>query len=170
MVPSVYQGNYNAVARRADDEIFPILRKHNIAFYANSPIAGGFLSKSRADLNNPDGRFGERNILSRVYNIMYNRDSFISALDTWGQIAKDEGVFKAELAYRWVFYHSEIKDSHVDAVILGARQVQQLKETVEAIKKGPLSDGTVQQVDKIWQFVKADAFLDNFEFATAAQP
>lgn len=169
LVPSVYQGNYNAVARRADDEIFPILRKHNIAFYAYSPIAGGFLSKIKADLTDPDGRFGERNPLAPVYNAMYNRPSFISALDTWGQIAKDEGVSNAELAYRWIFYHSKMQGDHGDAVIIGARKVQQLKETVDAIKKGPLSDIAVQKINEIWQGVKADAFLDNFEFMSAAK-
>lgn len=43
VMPTVYQGNYNAVSRKAEDELFPLLRKHNIAFYAYSPIGGGFL-------------------------------------------------------------------------------------------------------------------------------
>jgi len=32
--PSVYQGHYNAVVRGGEKELFPLLRKHNIAFYA----------------------------------------------------------------------------------------------------------------------------------------
>jgi aflatoxin B1 aldehyde reductase len=32
--PSVYQGHYNAVVRGGEKELFPILHKHNIAFYA----------------------------------------------------------------------------------------------------------------------------------------
>ena len=43
IVPSVYQGSYAAVARRAEDELFPLLRENNFSFYAYSPIAGGFL-------------------------------------------------------------------------------------------------------------------------------
>lgn len=43
VLPSVYQGNYSAIARRAEDELFPLLRQHNISFYAYSPIGGGFL-------------------------------------------------------------------------------------------------------------------------------
>ena len=34
VVPSVYQGLYNAVARQGEKELFPVLRKHGIAFYA----------------------------------------------------------------------------------------------------------------------------------------
>ncbi|KAK7742188.1 hypothetical protein SLS62_010808 [Diatrype stigma] len=32
--PSVYQGHYNAISRGGEKELFPLLRKHNISFYA----------------------------------------------------------------------------------------------------------------------------------------
>jgi aflatoxin B1 aldehyde reductase len=32
--PSVYQGHYNAIVRGGEKELFPLLRKHNIAFSA----------------------------------------------------------------------------------------------------------------------------------------
>lgn len=32
--PRVYQGQYNAVVRSGEKELFPVLRKHGIAFYA----------------------------------------------------------------------------------------------------------------------------------------
>ena len=32
--PSVYQGMYNLIARAGEAELFPVLRKHNISFYA----------------------------------------------------------------------------------------------------------------------------------------
>lgn len=164
VLPTVYQGNYNAVARRVDDEVFPVLRKHNIAFYAYSPIAGGFLSKSKADLIDPEGRFGDKNnALNAIYDGMYNRPSFVAALDTWEQIAKDEGVSRAELAYRWVVYHSKLQADLGDAIIVGARTGQQLSETMAAIGKGPLSDAAVKKIDQVWESVKAEASLDNFE-------
>lgn len=163
VVPSVYQGNYSAVARRTETEIFPTLRKHNMAFYAYSPIAGGFLSKSKAELTDPEGRFGKEGPLARIYNGMYNRPSFIDALGVWEEIAKDEGITKAELAYRWVVYHSKIDAAHGDAVIVGARNQQQFRETMAGIKKGPLSDKTAKKIDGIWESVKAEAQLDNWE-------
>lgn len=43
VLPSVFQGSYSAAARKAEDELIPLLREHKIAFYAYSPIAGGFL-------------------------------------------------------------------------------------------------------------------------------
>jgi aflatoxin B1 aldehyde reductase len=32
--PSVYQGQYNSITRRHEDEVLPILRNHGISFYA----------------------------------------------------------------------------------------------------------------------------------------
>ena len=167
VVPSVYQGNYSAVARRTDTEIFPTIRKHNMAFYAYSPIAGGFLSKSKAELTDPNGRFGEGQPLAKVYNGMYNRPSFVAALDVWEQIAKDEGVSRAELAYRWVAYHSKLDGAKGDVIIVGARNIQQFKETIKALQAGPLSEGAVKKIDEVWESVKGEASLDNYEMLSA---
>lgn len=41
--PSVFQLSYSPVARKAEEELIPLLRKHNFALYAYSPISGGFL-------------------------------------------------------------------------------------------------------------------------------
>ncbi|KAF2678705.1 putative oxidoreductase [Lentithecium fluviatile CBS 122367] len=167
VVPSVYQGNYSAVARRADDEIFPIIRRHKMAFYAYSPIAGGFLSKSKAQLTEADGRFGEGQPLAKVYNGMYNRPSFVAALDDWEQIAKEENVSRAELAYRWVVYHSKLQGNQGDVIIVGARNIEQFKQTIQALKAGPLSDGAVKKIDQVWESVKAEASLDNYEMLSS---
>jgi aflatoxin B1 aldehyde reductase len=163
VVPSVYQGNYSAVARRAEAEIFPIIRKHNMAFYAYSPIAGGFLAKSKVALTESNGRFGEGQPLAQVYNGMYNRPSFVAALDVWEQVAKEENTTRAELAYRWIAYHSKLAGDQGDAIVVGARNMQQFGETLQALKSGPLSDAAVAKIDEVWESVKADAFLDNYE-------
>lgn len=162
VVPSVYQGNYSAVARRTEDEILPTLRKHNMAFYAYSPIAGGFLSKSRAELA-AQGRFSDDDPLAKIYNAMYNRPGLVAALDVWGQIALDEGVSRAELAYRWIVYHSMLRGDLGDAVVVGARKETQLRDTMQAMKRGPLSPGAVERIDEFWEGVKAEAWLDNYE-------
>ncbi|KAI9326453.1 hypothetical protein DFJ73DRAFT_783498 [Zopfochytrium polystomum] len=45
---TIYQGAYSAITRRQETELFPVLRRHGIAFYAYSPAAGGFLAKTSA--------------------------------------------------------------------------------------------------------------------------
>lgn len=167
VAPSVYQGNYSAIARRTETEIFPILRKHNISFYAYSPIAGGFLSKSKSSLQEKGGRFNDAHPFAHVYNGMYNKSSFMTVLDKWEEIADDEKVTRAELAYRWIVYHSKLESDKGDGVIIGARNVEQLKETVEAVKAGPLKKSSVQKIEEIWDLVKDESKLDNFEWAAS---
>lgn len=85
----------------------------------------------------------------------------LAALDKWHEIAKAEGVPAAELAFRWVFYHSILDASKGDAVIIGASSLAQLKGTVAGIRKGPLSAEAQKGIQGVWEGVKQDAFLDN---------
>jgi len=57
VLPTVYQGNYSPVARKQETILFPTLRKLNMSFYAYSPIAGGFLAKSKQYILDKKGRF-----------------------------------------------------------------------------------------------------------------
>lgn len=49
VAPTVYQGQYNPIVRSGEDTLFPVLRKHGIAFYAYSPAAAGvFIGNQKA--------------------------------------------------------------------------------------------------------------------------
>ena len=99
--PTVYQGNYSAVARLTENQLFPTLRKYNVAFYAYSPIAGGFLTKSPQELlEGGKGRWDPVNFLGQLYGTLYKKPAMLQALEEWGKIADELGIPKAELAYR----------------------------------------------------------------------
>lgn len=51
--PTVYQGQYNAVCRGGEKQLFPLLRENNIAFWAYSPGAMGLFSA----INKTTGRW-----------------------------------------------------------------------------------------------------------------
>ena len=59
VLPTAYQGNYSPVARLQDTLLFPTLRELDISFYAYSPLAGGFLTKTKEQLEKPIGRFDD---------------------------------------------------------------------------------------------------------------
>lgn len=54
--PAVYQGQYNPLVRGGEKELFPVLRKAGVAFYAYSPAAGGFFAGNYQSPR-PGGRF-----------------------------------------------------------------------------------------------------------------
>ncbi len=161
VVPSVYQGNYSPVARKQEDQLFPTLRKLGLAFYAYSPLAGGFLTKTAQQVKDGAGRFSEE-ALGGMYRQMYMRPSYLEALAKWEKIAADEGCSRAELAYRWVAYHSPLSNKYGDAIIVGASSVEQLEQTLTGLERGPLSAQAVKGVEAVWDDVKHEAPLDNF--------
>ncbi|KAF2433940.1 aldehyde reductase [Tothia fuscella] len=71
VLPTVYQGNYSPVARLQDDTLFPVLRKLKIAFYAYSPLAGGFLTKTKQSIEEGAGRFNN-DAIGGMYNKIYH--------------------------------------------------------------------------------------------------
>jgi aflatoxin B1 aldehyde reductase len=166
--PSAYQGNYSPVARLQDTTLFPLLRELKISFYAYSPLAGGFLTKTRAQIEEgKSGRFVPGTPLGDMYLNLYSKPSYLDALGEWESIASEEGIPKAELAYRWVSYHSPLKAEQGDAVIFGASKLEQIKQTVEGLKRGPLKESSVKRIDEVWEKIKHDAPLDNYNSHTA---
>lgn len=163
IAPSVYQGNYSAVARRAESELLPVLRKHGIQFYAYSPIAGGFLTKSVEQLTKgAGGRWDPSSSIGGLYHELYHKPKMLEGLKLWEEISVQTGIPKVELAYRWVIYNSALRGEYGDRVIFGARNVEQLRETLGLAKRGPLSADVLQRVEEVWRIVEAEAPLDNY--------
>lgn len=120
VLPTVFQGNYNPVARHYDTTLFPLLRELNIAFYAYSPLAGGFLVKDAHTLESGgvQGRWNPSFGVGKVYNDRYMKPSLLEALSEWEAIANEARVSKAALAYRWVMYNSKLSAEHDDGIIV----------------------------------------------------
>lgn len=97
-----------------------------------------------------------------MYSGMYNKPSYLEALGKWEDIAKDEGISRAELAYRWVTYNSPLSPDHGDGIIIGARNLEQLQETLTSVNNGPLSQNAVKRIDEVWKTIEHEAPLDNY--------
>ncbi|KAK9235000.1 NADP-dependent oxidoreductase domain-containing protein [Lipomyces kononenkoae] len=164
VLPTVFQGNYNAVARSYEAELFPLLRKLCIKFYAYSPIAGGFLVKSSEAIKSGilGGRWDKESRIGQMYLGLYSKPKLLAALDEWESIATEAGVTKAGLAYRWVVFNSGLDAKYNDGVIIGATKVEQLQESLNALKDGPLPDSVVAKIDKLWEDIKDEAPVDNY--------
>lgn len=164
VVPSVYQGNYNAFARTIEQNLFPVLRELDIAFYAYSPLAGGFFAKHPDDLvgKTANGRFDTSTIGGQMYNTLYNKPSTIEALKQWKKIAEQAGDSSVNLAYRWAVFNSKLDAGLGDAVIIGASRPAQLEQTLSALDAGPLKSETVKQIEELWKLIEKDAPIDNY--------
>lgn len=68
-LPVAYQGLYNAINRRVEEELLPTLRKHSISFVAYNPLAAGLLTGKHVQEGEvKKGRFKDNpNYLNRFY-------------------------------------------------------------------------------------------------------
>ncbi|KAJ7819935.1 aldehyde reductase [Mycena olivaceomarginata] len=157
-LPTVYQGNYSAVARKQETELVPTLRKLGIAFYVYSPIAGGLLTKTVQQLREGSedaGRFAQGHRLQGF-------PSYYKALELWEEAAKEAGTSRAELAYRWVAFDSVIDPKYGDAVVFGASKHSQISETLAWLKRGSVGEAAKAKIDEIWKVIEHEAPLDNY--------
>lgn len=164
VLPTVFQGNYNPVAQHYDTTLFPLLRELKIAFYAYSPLAGGFRVKDAETLRSGGGkgRWDPNENVGKLYHDRYNRPLLLDALSEWESIANDAGVSKSALAYRWVTYNSMLRPEHGDGIIIGASRHQQLEETLRTIEDGPLDAEIAKRIDRVWEMVRQEAPTDNY--------
>ena len=165
--PSVFQGLYSPVNRNAEAVLFPLLKKLGIAFRAYSPIAGGFLTKTRAGIEAGEGRGGMEG-LGAMYVELYHKPQYLDALDEWARIADEEGVNKAELALRWTQFHSALKGEEGDGLIFGASSSEKIQSTLKYLGKGPLSTKAVSAIEDIWKLVESVSYENNLLAMTKA--
>lgn len=137
-----------------------------MSYYVYGALAGGFLVKSPSFFtgSNTDNtvRWDKSNSLGQFYNALYNRPKLLEILDKWETISNESGVSKADLSYRWVAYNSAIDGAKGDGILLGASNAEQLRDTLRGLEDGPLDGWVVDRIDQIWEKVKDEAILDNF--------
>jgi aryl-alcohol dehydrogenase-like predicted oxidoreductase len=157
ILPSVYQGNYNPITRMNEKELFPLLRKLGIQFYAYSPIAGGFLVKTPDQIKNAgaNSRFDTSTLVGQYYSSLYCKDLFFSALEKFQDRCKKLNIKPSEACYSWLLYHSQLKEG--DAIILGASNTEQLLENLHDSRGVELNEDILQELENLWKTVESEA-------------
>lgn len=112
----------------------------NIAYLPWSPLAGGLLS---AKYHNGARPAGSRWTLPQRNGLLRDTPSVHQAVAAYAEIAKAHGFTPAQLALAWC--------DQVDGVtstIIGATNMTQLKENIEAFSK-PLNQQLISDIDKV---------------------
>lgn len=157
--PAFVQGMYNALRREAEDELLPLLRRHGCAFYAYSPLAGGFLTGKvtaarDAPDNNKDGLQRTRwqgASAFPAYLKIYDTPAMHDAVRRLQKAcaAADPPMTTQEASMRWLPHHSALIDSR-DGVIFGAKTVEQIRANVAEMRRGPLPESVREVVEGLW--------------------
>lgn len=124
-----------------------MLRKLGIAFYAFSPLGGGFFSRPVDELRKPPP--GSRFDQMKVFSTLYVNDV---SLELHGQLTKAcdlEQISVKEATLRWLMHHSALGEN--DGVILGAASREQMEENVVVCERGPLPESIVMAFEEMWR-------------------
>lgn len=146
ITPTVYQGGYNGLARGSETQLFPTLRELGIAFYAYSPLAGGFFGKSSEQLRNITGGRMQQ---MPVFQQMYVNETSLALRDKLQTVCEREGIDVKQAALRWCLHHSILSED--DGVILGASSEAQMEENLRACESGPLPRDVVAMFEEMWR-------------------
>lgn len=134
----IHQPSYSMLNRWVENELLGTLEELGVGCIAFSPLAQGLLTNkylngvpqsSRAN----DGLWFEKEFLSE------DNLKRVSALD---EIAKGRGQSLAQMAIAWV-----LRDKRISSALIGARNVEQLDNSLDATIKLQFSDAELAEID-----------------------
>eukprot|EP01100_Stratorugosa_tubuloviscum_P008478 TRINITY_DN3546_c0_g1_i1.p1 TRINITY_DN3546_c0_g1~~TRINITY_DN3546_c0_g1_i1.p1 ORF type:complete len:342 (+),score=150.42 TRINITY_DN3546_c0_g1_i1:73-1098(+) len=163
VLPTVYQGMYNAVTRDVERELLPCLRYlGNIRFYAYNPLAGGILSGKYQFNDNPEeGRFSSITAWGQRYKQRYWKEPLFESLQQLKQLCEQNGITLVEASLSWLYNHSKLNPFNNDGVIIGASSLSHLEQNLNIAPK--LNDNENENEKEIKKLPQE--IIDAFEIA-----
>jgi len=153
--PTVFEGVYNPLTRKAETELNACLNYFGLRFYAYNPMCGGLLTGryGRFEDAPTDGRFTHR----PNYQGRYWKKSFFEAVDVIKAAAEKGGITSIEATYRWMAYHSMLNGDRGDAILIGASRLNHLLQNMAAVEAGPLPEDMAAAFETAWMITKGDS-------------
>lgn len=119
----VHQPMYNLVKRQAEVEILPMAEASGIGVIPYSPAGAGLLSGKYS------GEASGRLKSNKMYEARYGEKWMFEVADKFVAFCKQKGLHPVSTAVAWVGAHPAIT-----APIIGARNLDQLKDSLNAVK------------------------------------
>jgi aryl-alcohol dehydrogenase-like predicted oxidoreductase len=135
------QNHYNLIYREEEREMIPFCRRDNVAILPWSPLARGFLTGSRKR-GSQDATLRERT--DDYAKDLYYQESDYQIVDRLLALALGKEVKPAQIALAWL-----LRKEGVTAPIIGATQMVQLEEAVQALQVS-LSEAEAKFLEELY--------------------
>jgi len=152
------QPPYNLLDRRIEREMIPFCRTYNYGVIPWSPLAGGMLSGKYLDASPEEGRYAKSDPGGRLAQLPMDKLRELKA------IADEAGLTMPQLALAWVAGRPGITSP-----IIGARSINQLKESTEALQI-KLSADVLEKIDEVFPPESMHVRYYQAEFGPNARP
>ena len=147
----IHQPSYSMLNRWVETELLATLEELGVGCIGFSPLAQGLLTnkylkgvpeRSRAQ---GEGSF-QKDFLS---------EENLNRVRALNEIARGRGQTLAQMAIAWV-----LRDRRVTSALIGARNVEQLDDSLDAVKKLHFSPAELKEIDRHAQDVEIDIWRD----------
>jgi L-glyceraldehyde 3-phosphate reductase len=134
----IHQPSYSMLNRWVEKELLGTLEELGVGCIAFSPLAQGLLTEKYLNGVPASSRANDNGSFQKEFLSEENLKR-VRALD---EIAKGRGQSLAQMAIAWV-----LRDKRVSSALIGARNVEQLDNSLDAIEKLQFSDAELAEID-----------------------
>ena len=147
----IHQPSYSMLNRWIEHELLATLDELGVGCIAFSPLAQGLLSNKYLHGVPENSRAKAEGSFSKGFLTEEN----LNRVRGLNQIAKERGQTLAQMAIAWV-----LRDRRVTSALIGARNVEQLDNSLDAIQGPQFSDEELRAIDKFAQEGSIDIWKD----------
>lgn len=147
----IHQPSYSMLNRWIEHELLATLDELGVGCIAFSPLAQGLLSNKYLHGVPENSRAKAEGSFSKGFLTEEN----LNRVRELNQIAKERGQTLAQMAIAWV-----LRDRRVTSALIGARNVEQLDNSLDAIQGPQFSDEELRAIDKFAQEGSIDIWKD----------
>jgi L-glyceraldehyde 3-phosphate reductase len=148
----IHQPSYSMLNRWIENGLLDTLDELGAGCIAFSPLAQGLLTDKYLKGMPKDSRATAANssLLKEFLN-----DENIARVRSLSELAKKRGQSLAQMAIAWV-----LRDRRVTSALIGARNLEQLDDSLDALKKLDFSEAEIAEIDRYAQDAGIDLWKD----------
>jgi L-glyceraldehyde 3-phosphate reductase len=147
----IHQPSYSMLNRWIEKELLATLDELGVGCIAFSPLAQGQLTGKYLNGVPENSRAKAGETLLKEFLSEQN----IQRVRSLNKIAKGRGQTLAQMAIAWV-----LRDPRVTSALIGARNVEQLNDSLDAVKKLQFTDAELKEIDRFAQESGIDLWKD----------
>jgi L-glyceraldehyde 3-phosphate reductase len=147
----IHQPSYSMLNRWVEKELLDTLEELGVGCIAFSPLAQGLLTNKYlngvpASSRAKDGVWFQKEFLS---------EENLARVRALNEIARSRGQSLAQMAIAWA-----LRDKRVTSALIGARNVEQLDNSLDALKNLGFTDAELAEIDRYAQDGSIDLWKD----------
>ena len=147
----IHQPSYSMLNRWVERELLATLDALGVGCIAFSPLAQGLLTNKYLNGVPEDSRAKAQGSFQKEFL----NDENLNRVRILDRLAQKRGQTLAQMAIAWV-----LRDRRVTSALIGARNVQQLDDSLDAMQRPQFSDEELKEIDKFAQESSIDLWKD----------